>query len=279
MRKALGIAWGTWAALGLLVTGGCTTLLGIDDDYQPVEASAGSAGTSTSSSAAGGTGGAGTGATGGGGQGGGSGGTGASTTSTTGGGGTGGAPPVCGNGLLEGNEICDDANDVQGDGCHECLPDCGCEGCVEGTACADCPAAGQTTFKDLATGHCYVNVPISTPWADARMQCQSLGAGWDLVAPSSDAEMDMLSAAPGLPIANQLNAGGKIWTGGTDQFSQGTFMWINGEAWLSSAQGGLLVESVLAGEHCLQIGGTGGNVTLRGNECIIDHEFACERSP
>ena len=46
---------------------------------------------------------------------------------------------VCGNGVVEAVEICDDGNRTGGDGCSS---DCQTESCVDGTACAtdfDCP--------------------------------------------------------------------------------------------------------------------------------------------
>jgi cysteine-rich repeat protein len=267
-------------------TGGTgTTTSSTTAGGQGTTSSAGGGVTSTSAGPGGGgesTGGGGAGGSGGsGGQGGSVGGMGgmggmggvATTSSTS----TGG--PVCGDGVTEGPEACDDMNEVQGDGCDHCELDCGCAGCVEGEACGNCPAAGQTLFKDIPSGHCYVYVSAAMNWGDARTTCQGLGNGWDLFSPSTTGEMGMLWNVPGMPIDNHLSANGRNWTGGTDQFNQGTFSWVNGEQWNSDQQGGLVVESVSGGEDCLVIGGLNPNVTLRGNGCSIGHPFVCEDAP
>lgn len=257
------------AALAALAAGaGCDLVAGLD--AVKFEGSGGSGG---SGAAGGGTGGAGaaTSAGGGGGEPGGSGG--APVTTSTG--------PVCGDGVIESGEDCDDGNDVEGDGCHACALDCGCAGCLAGTACADCPAAGQTTFKDLATKHCYVSSLTVTTWPVALSTCQSLGAGWGLGAPSTVAEMDMLMSAPGLPIDDYLaaNANNRFWTGGNDQAAEGTFVWQNGEPWLAPPAG-MTTESLVASDDCLVIGLTAGVVTLRGRVCGTDtFSFFCEHTP
>lgn len=46
-----------------------------------------------------------------------------SSSGETSGSSTGPAPPVCGNGVVEGDETCDDGNDAPDDGCQECAKD------------------------------------------------------------------------------------------------------------------------------------------------------------
>lgn len=56
------------------------------------------------------------------------------------------APPVCGNGVLETDEVCDDGNTLAGDGCIQCLPERGYLCAPDGsctTLCGDLIVAGQ----------------------------------------------------------------------------------------------------------------------------------------
>jgi cysteine-rich repeat protein len=46
-----------------------------------------------------------------------------SSSSETGNSSTGPIPPICGNGIEEGDETCDDGNEIPGDGCQECAKD------------------------------------------------------------------------------------------------------------------------------------------------------------
>jgi cysteine-rich repeat protein len=54
-------------------------------------------------------------------------------------------PVVCGNGLVQGDEVCDDGNDLPGDGCHMCEDEAGNESSGE-------LGGGDEVFADDATG-------------------------------------------------------------------------------------------------------------------------------
>jgi cysteine-rich repeat protein len=180
--------------------------------------------------------------------------------------GTGGMASTCGDGMIDPSEQCDDGNTAGGDGC-----DVGCQ--------VEC-----STLLDPQTGHCYA-VLDATPatWADARSQCGQLGAGYDLAAISSQAELDWLSAQPSIAalLIDDDNTA-VMWLGGTDTASEGTWLWSNGEpffdAWVvgepsnDGAGGG-------PGEDC--------NVYLRratmfgydDRPCDITYPMLCERAP
>jgi cysteine-rich repeat protein len=83
-----------------------------------------------------------------------------STTSTSGGGGAGGGPAVCGNGVIEGTEECDDGNLTSGDGCDN---DCSFT-CIAGDPTRDhCddgnPCNGKEICNDKHT--CDAGTPLN----------------------------------------------------------------------------------------------------------------------
>lgn len=80
------------------------------------------------------------------------------TTATTGSGGAGGGASLCGDGLVDVGEECDDDNTVDNDGCSSCEIDCG---------------AGET--KEPTTGHCYRVFTGDTMQPDAEADCQAWG--------------------------------------------------------------------------------------------------------
>lgn len=189
--------------------------------------------------------------------------------------------PVCGNGVMEADEDCDDGDAVEGDGCFQCERDCGCTGCQAGTRCNDCPSAGQTTYKDPAGKHCYAHDPTTKNWPDARTACMGLGDGWDLFAPSTSDEMTMLMNVSAFSVSQVLsNSSNRLWTGANDQVVEGTFVWSNGESWVAPPDG-LSLEAVSATEDCLAAGkDPSSSVTLRGRNCTSDSfPFVCEHTP
>ena len=86
----------------------------------------------------------------------------------------------------------------------------------------DCPWAGA--FGDPTTGHCYRFFAQPKIWSDAHADCASIGAGWDLVAFTSQAERLFV-------ISTLTQQGNTIdaWTGANDKATEGTFVWSNGE--------------------------------------------------
>lgn len=159
-------------------------------------------------------------------------------------GGIGGGAPVCGNGITEIGEECDDANLAVSDGCV------GCIACV-----------GPGDFWDSKTWHCYRHVTTGDKtWADARQACIDLGG--DLAAISSDPERLLLD--------QKLSTA--AWIGGTDADTECVFTWTNGEPWTPMWNQG---EPNGDGD-CLVLYGYG---TLGDQPCGKTVDYICERVP
>jgi cysteine-rich repeat protein len=128
----------------------------------------------------------------------------ATTTSGTGGsagaGGAGGAPAQCPNGVLEQGEQCDDDNDIEGDGCHQCSVEC------------DPPA-----LLDTSSLHCYELQEGPQSWIAAQGVCELRNG--HLVTITSASELALLSSF----------SEGDTWIGGHDEDKDGTYEWVTGE--------------------------------------------------
>lgn len=246
-----------------------------------------------------------------------SGGTGGTSTGGSGGssatGGTGGGTgPVCGNGVQESGEECDDGNPsntddclndchaascgdgfvhagvedcedgngIEGDGCFQCRRDCGCPGCAAGAACLDCgqngAAAGFVQYKSAQSKHCYLYVPTGATWSDAHTTC----AGWggDLFAPSTTAELAELT----LPaLTSAISGQARCWIGATDSALEGTWVWSNGEPFtypLGSPPWEPGEPNGGSSDNCTVIGNNNGGFTLRDNGCTNTRPSICERT-
>jgi cysteine-rich repeat protein len=81
--------------------------------------------------------------------------------------------PTCGNGVIEGDEVCDDGNAVNGDGCSatcQCEGLCG-PGLPAGCSCPQCPDEGELTLYAGVGKECTTN-------ADCEIgACDSGGTG------------------------------------------------------------------------------------------------------
>jgi large repetitive protein len=117
---------------------------------------------------------------------------------------------VCGNGVREGREECDDGNAAPGDGCE---PSCKLT-CGSGTG------ADRATV-DAASGHCFAAYDgVHHSYQEAAALCA--GFGGHLATIGSDAEDDAAFAA--------VHAGDHPWLGGDDLAIEGTFRWTTGES-------------------------------------------------
>ena len=167
---------------------------------------------------------------------------------------------VCGDGLLEGLEACDDDNEDPGDGCSAaCLVEDGwdCDGepslcttvcgdgivvageeecddenavdtdgcttqCVAGPVCTVAIFADGDRFAtDPATGHCYVSFDgEQTSFAEAQTACVAVTG--HLVSITSEAEQTI--------AASVQNPAENPWIGLADEIVEGSFGWVTGEA-------------------------------------------------
>jgi cysteine-rich repeat protein len=190
-----------------------------------------------------------------------------------------GGGPSCGDGSVDDGEVCDDGNDVEGDGCFGCQLDCGCPGCAAGMLCPSCgPNDSSVSFKDPATSRCYAFVPGTRTWTEARDLCE--GWGGALAGLSTAVEMGAVLAANIIEpfLDGDPDGNARCWTGGNDRVQQGNYEWVNGEGWLAPPDG----PSWNAGEpnggrssDCIVIGVNG---TIRDRDCQEAFPFLCERT-
>ena len=68
----------------------------------------------------------------------------------------------CGDGILQPDEACDDANTAAGDGCSPT--------CAREIACT-----GAGSFQDPVTAHCYRYSAAGADWANAKAACETMG--------------------------------------------------------------------------------------------------------
>ncbi len=182
--------------------------------------------------------------------------------------GTGGTPeppkPVCGNGILEAGEACDDAGHVGKDGC-----DATCK-----VVCAD---YGPGTLES-EDHHCY-NGYDSGDFAAAQAACVKRGA-----------HLASISSAAENKLARSLVNGSK-WLGGLEDvplMSEGTdtYAWLTGEPftytnWGAGEPSGKETHcgsgfNTVCFQHCISILGDG---TWANARCDLSDGFVCEWEP
>jgi len=165
----------------------------------------------------------------------------------------------CGDGIVAGNEQCDDGNAVN-DG-NGCKADCN----------VDCPL---TDFLRSSTMHCYQLVDqTALSWDDAHTACLALGSHWDLLAISQSAERDFIDNTVGPVNATSY------WTGGNDSATEGTFVWTNGEPWWDGWLGGQ--PNGGSAQNCVALLGVAGqsNDACEDRLCSDQLAYICELSP
>jgi cysteine-rich repeat protein len=141
---------------------------------------------------------------------------------------------TCGDGMLSANELCDDGNLVDGDGCDStCKPTgCGSGIVTAGEACDDgnqlngdgCEAncalvCGTGSGADAAYqfgGHCYLRYGATVSWTAAEQTC--VAHGGHLVSIQDAAEQ----------VFVQGLIQGNTHIGLTDSAVEGTFVWASG---------------------------------------------------
>ncbi|EYF04947.1 Hypothetical protein CAP_3758 [Chondromyces apiculatus DSM 436] len=204
-------------------------------------------GQGASTSASGGGGGAGGGATTGGG--GGAGGTGG--VGGAGGAGGAGGGSVCGNGIVEPTEACDDGNDDPGDRCDDCLVQC---------------RQGEHKWED--NDHCYGEFTAQKINYEAAKQV-CLSQGGYLVSLTSQAEQDfvfdtVIDPAIALPR----------WLGLTDLTTEGTFAWESGEPFAYTNWEAGQPDDFEGTEDCVEM----YHVTGEWNDdnCTYEYHYVCE---
>jgi cysteine-rich repeat protein len=159
---------------------------------------------------------------------------------------------VCGDGNLEPPEECDDANLADGDGCsHDCI--------------VTCPP-GATKYD--VTNHCYTWETQETSWQSARTACLAKGAGWDLASITSVGEQTFLD--------NNVNPSENAWLGGTDEVTEGVYVWTDGEAF-SYAPWGPGEPNGGTSDNCIESVADTGFDYWATLSCSLSRDYICER--
>ena len=115
-----------------------------------------------------------------------------------------GRETFCGDGFIDADEECDDANDQPNDGCTSCV--------------IDCPFPGT---KSSSNAHCYQLFEDATTWPLAEANCEAWGGQsglGHLVSIGDATEQGFVSTF----IAQDT------WIGGGDMVVEGTFTWVDG---------------------------------------------------
>ena len=211
---------------------GCSQILGLDEYGEPVASGAGG----IQAGAGGAQGGAGADA----------GGAGGAPSGTT----TGMGGAVCGNGVIEADEECDDRNHDDGDACEECVV----------------PCAGTNTAKS-ADGHCFLFVdgnPELGQWGKADNDCTTRFGGYGRVATiRSDAQR----------FAAGSLTGEDVWLGGQRVDEMSPWTWVTGESWDYEVwQGGMPGPG-----GCLVLSGAADQ--FKAADCLFYKAWLCELTP
>jgi len=157
---------------------------------------------------------------------------------------------VCGDGIINPGEECDDHNATPNDGCTGCIVDC----------------VGPGAFKDPALHHCYGLVTIKLDFAQANAVCKLAGA--HLAAVTTSAELAL--------VAPHLDKKAATWIGGSDSAKEGTFTWTDGEPW-SYAPWVPGAPSMSPTSDCVAIDGAKGG--FDDQDCNKKLVALCERGP
>jgi cysteine-rich repeat protein len=155
----------------------------------------------------------------------------------------------CGNGTIDDDEECDDANLVASDTCNACA--------------VVCSGAG-TTKRPAPWNTCYRYVDSDKKWDDARASCKSWGA--DLVSIGDAAEQ---------AFVKPLNNNNKIWIGAAGGDKQ--FTWVDGTPWWEPGNWAAnQPDDLTIFEDCVEMYKDG---KWNDNGCSWGRPFICERPP
>jgi hypothetical protein len=129
---------------------------------------------------------------------------------------------------------------------------------------------GDDRVIDPGTGTCYMIFNTVTNWQTARGLCEQINA--HLAVSTSQAENDVFSPLAGLT---------DVWIGGNDISTEGTWVWLNGEAfggytnWRMGEPNNSDANDP-AGEDCMIIEGDNGGL-WDDRSCLREYGYICER--
>ncbi len=166
----------------------------------------------------------------------------------------------CGDGFVCGTELCDDGNSSPNDGCFECASECAVENLVP----PDAAMKNTLVYTNFETLDCYVHVlNPRKAWTAAESACVAWGG--KLVEFGSREEQEATSKA--------LPATSNAWTSGRDLTGTGNLVWgsntpVSPE--LAWAEG----EPDSPMGQCVQLTKEG---LLSDEDCSALNSYSCER--
>lgn len=157
------------------------------------------------------------------------------------------AEPMCGDGVVDLGEECDDGNGAPLDGCRECRLSCDAPGDME----------------DVDTGVCYHLVKdAGVSWDEAEAECEKWGG--TLATTPELAELDLV----------RLHVNQDVWLGGVDDDGDGMYAWVTGEPWQVEEW---MVLHDGDGRQCTFVRGSTG--VFMNDDCALPKGYFCERTP
>lgn len=160
--------------------------------------------------------------------------------------------PVCGDGVIDPGEVCDDGAKADGDGCS--------------ADCKSVECAGARTWEDPTTHHCYFRSTDVVSRASAASKCAAWGGHL--------ARFEAAAERNGPYAAVLGDVGGRIWIGLSRV--DGSWTWDDGTAatpselpWSSGEPSG--------DGSCVEWQKDGNDYNDLG--CGNDRDFVCERAP
>jgi hypothetical protein len=126
-------------------------------------------------------------------------------------------------------------------------------------------------------GRCYARVLAPLPWADGRVECQSIGDGWDLASIRDAAENELVAEL----------TGDEAWLGGSDAELEGNWIWVDDSEpfWSGSGVTGAAVDGAFENWNSDEPNGGGPSDCLRlvadlgtwaDLECTFERAALCE---
>jgi cysteine-rich repeat protein len=167
-----------------------------------------------------------------------------------------GATAVCGNGIIEGDEICDDGNRRNGDGCS--------------AHCDSMECFGDLTYEDQRTHHCYRRFiriyDDIVPRDDAALRCFEWGRGY-LARLETAAEREA--------IQSTVMTRGYSWIG-LRSFG-GDWRWDGATTSAEPASLAWLPQNPTTNGPCVEWNASPPG--FRNVSCSLRRDFVCEREP
>lgn len=193
----------------------------------------------------------------------------ASGSSTSGSSASGGPSPICGNGIVENGELCDDGNTLEDD---LCASNCQCGGDVK---------VGSQAFIDPDLGSCYVWFNANRAFLDAENACES--HGMTLATIDGTGEMAHVQA--------HLNSVDFVWIGGRRFSSMSDiWTWMSGDPWViqpcdantAGCDNNVILwmsgepNNATGDEDCVEMQ-LKGSIGFNDASCATSRGFLCER--